>query len=469
MLAVTVPIEIRLGADMASSKSTEPRRNRHTSHVPQLSPTRNVRDLAYVEVASTELAREINRDIVLELIRAHQPIARVDLVRHSGLQNSTVSSIVEQLLDERWIREGEALKTARGRRPTQISLNDELAMLVADVRPGRAAIAAINLNGAFLSRTSVALPPDPEHGVDVLAHALQTLRKGHPDHTFEGAGICVPGRIDPATHQLLLAPNLRWHDFAVGESLQRSLGMSVELENDANACLLSELWFGHLDGVRNAVLLAISEGVGASILAEGQLVCGHQGMAGEFGHICYDPNGPTCGCGRRGCWEVFASSTAALRSYSERTGKSEAIVYADLCHRAEGGDAAALEAIRAQATAIGRGLRMVTASLAPEVISFAGEITLAWPFIEEILRAEASRTLLAGQPPRLLSAGDGETAHLLGAAAVVLQRHSGYYRSRAAAKGAHHQTGDDKRKRRTTARGAAGHHGGQTTLAEATA
>ena len=399
------------------------------------SPMRAVRDLAYVEVASTELAREINRDIVLELIRGHQPISRVDLVRHSSLQNSTVSSIVEQLIDEGWIREGEALKTARGRRPTQISLNDRLAMLVADVHPGRAALAAVDLNGRILTRSSVALPGEAKPGVEALADGLIALRATHPDHTFEGVGICLPGRIDPDTHQLLLAPNLRWDDVDVGDPLAKRLGMSVELENDANACLLSELWFGHLDGVRNAVLLAISEGVGASLLADGQLIGGHQGMAGEFGHISYDPAGPVCGCGRRGCWEVFASSAAALRHYTESRGNADSLTYEELCRRAqaETPDPEALAAIHGQAIAIGRGLRMVTASLSPEVISFAGEITLAWPLVEPILHEECGKSMLAGSPPRLLcAAGDGEEAHLLGAAAVVLQRHSGYYRSRKA-------------------------------------
>ncbi len=407
------------------------RRGQSKATLDKHSATRVVRDLAYVEVASTELAREINRDIVLELIRAHQPIARVDLVRHSGLQNSTVSSIVEQLVDEGWIREGEAVKTARGRRPTHISLNDRLALLVADVRPGRAALAAVDLNGDLLSRTSVPLPGDAPRGVLALAEGLLALRDQHPEHRFEGAGICLPGRIDPATHQLMLTPNLRWHDVEVGEPLAERLGMSVELENDANACLLSELWFGHLDGVRNAVLLAISEGVGASLLADGQLISGHQGMAGEFGHVCYDPGGPVCGCGRKGCWEVFASSTAALRHYAKATSQSKSLPYEELCRRAQADDTAARDAILEQATAIGRGLRMVTAALAPEVISFAGEITLAWSLVEPVLRRESAKMQLAGAPPRLLCAtGDGEVAHLLGAAAVVLQRHSGYYRSR---------------------------------------
>jgi predicted NBD/HSP70 family sugar kinase len=155
-------------------------------------------------------------------------------------------------------------------------------------------------------------------------------------------------------------------------------------------------------------------------------------MAGEFGHVCYDPAGPLCGCGRRGCWEVFASSTAALRYFAEATGKPATIDYPELCRRALAGDAAATKAVQRQATFVGRGLRMVTASLSPEAILFAGEITFAWPLVEPVLSRECEANLLAGDCPRLLCTGDGEVAHLLGAAAVVLQRHSGYYRSRTA-------------------------------------
>ena len=89
------------------------------------------------------------------------------------------------------------------------------------------------------------------------------------------------------------------------------------MENDATACLLAELTFARMDGVRDAVLVAVAEGVGTCVLANGQLVAGHNGMAGEFGHIPIDPNGPRCGCGKNGCWEVFSSCRAALRYYRE--------------------------------------------------------------------------------------------------------------------------------------------------------
>ena len=390
--------------------------------------------------ASSELAREINRDVILELIRLHQPVARVELARSSGLQITTVYSIVEQLLLEGWIQEGEALRTARGRRPTQLSLNNNLAMLVADVHFGRATLAVVDLNGRMLATESVPLSSEVQAGVRDLAKAMKAYRSRYAATVFMGIGVCLPGRVDTETGLLMVAPNLHWQHFDVQAELQRRLGMKVELENDANACLLAELWFGRLDGVRNAVLLAISEGVGASILADGHLIRGRLGMAGEFGHVCYDPTGPLCGCGRRGCWEMFASSSAALRYYQEIAPDAPIIHYAELARRAETGDESARKAIERQAVAVGRGLRMVTSSLDPETILFAGEISQAWALIAPVLRTTCEAGLLAGAVPRFKCIGDGDMAHLLGAAAVVLQRHSSYYRSRSPVRAANAQT-----------------------------
>src|SRR5580658_8858950 len=95
-------------------------------------------DLAYVELASSEDARDINRDIVLEIIRSQQPVARADLARASGLQPSTISAIVEQLIQEKWVSEGAVSRRPRGRPSTLLSLNDFMVILVADVRPNQA-------------------------------------------------------------------------------------------------------------------------------------------------------------------------------------------------------------------------------------------------------------------------------------------------------------------------------------------
>lgn len=386
-------------------------------------------DLAYVKLASSEMARDINRDIVLELIRSNQPVGRAELARLSGLQPSTVSSIVEQLLEEGWINEGAAAKRPRGRRPTMLTLNDELVILVADLRPGQAILAVVDLNGRFLARESIPLASDAERATVKIAEAMEAMRQQHPDKTFEGVGISVPGRVNPETQRIILAPNLRWSDFDVKKTLSDRLQLQVELDNAANACLLSELWFGRMDGVRNAVLITVSEGVGSAILANGQILAGRSGLAGEFGHIPIDPNGPMCGCGQRGCWETFASSKAALRYYDELKPEHPVARIQDLLKLAEEGDAKALQALERQARALGRGLRLVTAALSPEVVLVIGDVTSSWARIAPLVEEEMAATMLAGTAPRLAAASDGELARLRGAAALVLQRHSGYYRS----------------------------------------
>jgi predicted NBD/HSP70 family sugar kinase len=390
---------------------------------------RAVREVAHVQSAAQGLTRDINRDSLLERIRAMQPISRVDLARASGLQPSTVSSIVEQLLRERWILEGAAIETARGRRPTHLRLNDDIVILVADVHPAQAILAVVDVNGRFLSRKVVPLGSDPEQGVKSLASGMRQLQEQHPGKTFEGVGLAMPGRIDPETHQLILAPNLKWHDFDIRSALTEEMGLRVELENAANACLLSELWFGRIDGIHNAVLVTIAEGVGAAILAEGRLISGRRGLAGEFGHICVDPTGPTCGCGLKGCWEVFASSAAALRYYKELKPKAGKISIAELAGCAMNGDRPALEALNRQATAIGRGLRMITAALSPDIILLAGDINIFWELSKDIIEQEYAAGLLTDAAAEVIPLGDGEQALLRGAAAVVLQRHTGYYRA----------------------------------------
>lgn len=370
--------------------------------------------------------RDNNRDLVLEVLRRNQPISRVDIARKSGLQRSTVSAIVEGLLNDRWVREGSIVKTARGRRPTMLTMNDELFILVADVRPTQAILAAVDLNGRFLDRTLVPIISDPKQGVESIAEGMKRLRSQFPEKTCEGIGISLPGRVDRKSQKLALAPNLPWVGFDIRGTLQKRLGLQVELDNAANACLLSEVWFGNLKEIRNAVLITISEGVGAAVLVNGSLMEGASGLAGELGHIPISDAGPKCACGQTGCWEMFASSRAALRFLQSKTGSQKVFSIQQLMNLEASGDPDARQAVRKQIEAIGRGLRIVTASFDPELILFVGDITLRWRAIEPILSKELTSRMLAGPPPRIAALADGEAARLRGAAAVVLQRHTGF-------------------------------------------
>jgi predicted NBD/HSP70 family sugar kinase len=247
------------------------------------------------------------------------------------------------------------------------------------------------------------------------------MQRGLARKSIEGIGISLPGRVDPGTQRLIFAPNLRWHDFDLKKVIENKMGLLVQMENAATACLLAELTFGRMDGVRDIVLVTVSEGVGTGVFADGQLITGHHGMAGEFGHVSLDPSGPRCACGRNGCWETFASCRAALRYYKELEPQSRTVTFHELLNMADD-DRHAAQALAKQALYIGRGIRMIIAGLAPSVILIAGDITSAWHRFGPVIEKEAVDRTLAGTPPRILPTHEGEIARLRGAAALVFQR-----------------------------------------------
>jgi predicted NBD/HSP70 family sugar kinase len=379
-------------------------------------------DLAEMQLASSETARIINRDIVLELIRAGQPISRADLARRSGLGRSTISQIVEQLIGENWVREGAMGSLPRGRRPTMVGLNENLVAIAVDIHPRQASVALVDLSGRLLSHWPVPLTSDPAASTRLIIDLMQRIRSATPHKSMEGIGISVPGRVNPTTQRLIFAPNLKWPNFDIKKMVETEMGLPVMLENDATACLWAELTFARMDGVRDAVLVAVAEGVGTCVLANGQLLSGYNGMAGEFGHILVDPSGPRCGCGKNGCWEVFSSCQAALRYYRELKPEGPVITFQELLNRADEGDSEAAQALTTQATWIGRGLRMIIASVSPSTILIAGELTAAWHRFGPVIEKETADLTLAGSPPLIRPTHEGEIARLRGAAALVFQR-----------------------------------------------
>jgi predicted NBD/HSP70 family sugar kinase len=377
------------------------------------------------QVASSETARDINRGVVLNLIRRRQPISRADLARVSGLQRSTVSLITEQLIEENWVVNGPLGRLPRGRRPVFLRLNDRRALVVADLRPSQSTVAVADVNGQFLSQESIITLPSPAKMVARLAASMKQQMASHSRLVFEGIGLTLPGRMDAKTGKIIFAPNLKWPEFDLRKSLEQATGLPVEMENAANACMLAEVWFGGVDTIGDMVVVTVAEGIGTGLFVNHHLVTGLNGMAGEFGHVSLDPNGPQCSCGQRGCWEVYGSNRAAVRYYSEAAPESASIKFEDLMTLAESGDALALQAVEKMAHAIGRGMRLIVKSLAPEEIVVAGECARLWSRIGPIIEAEVSSAVLAGRPPRVRPAIDPRMARLRGTVAMVLQKHFG--------------------------------------------
>jgi predicted NBD/HSP70 family sugar kinase len=200
--------------------------------------------------------------------------------------------------------------------------------------------------------------------------------------------------------------------------------MRVELENAANACVLAEMWFGNTEKIRDLVVVTVSEGIGTGILSNGQLARGLYGTAGEFGHVSLNPEGPQCACGRHGCWEVYASNRAALRYYQESSPSADGPTFQDLLSLSETGDALAVRALERMARAIGSGMRMIVAGLAPEEIVVVGDIAAQWHRFGPVIEAEAAAGVLVGKPPRIRPA-EGLMARLRGTVALVLQKNFG--------------------------------------------
>jgi predicted NBD/HSP70 family sugar kinase len=394
-------------------------------------------DLTDFQVATSETARDINRRIVLNLIRSHQPISRADLARHSGLQRSTVSVIAEQLINERWVTEGAIGQVLRGRRPRFLHLNKERAGIVGiNIRPANTVVALADLDAHFVAQQALPTAQDPEEFVKELAERIRNMTRIRPDVSYEGIGVSLPGRVDLASQRLVFAPNLGWSEFDLKTPLEQLTGLPVELENAANACALAEVWFGrHSEGVSNLIAVTVSEGIGTGLILNQQLVRGTTGLAGEFGHISVVDDGIECRCGNRGCWEVYASNSAAVRYYSQSatTIKNDraarpvqsGLAFEDILRLARQNDPKAVESINRMAHYLGLGLALLVTGLAPEVIVVIGEVTRVWdqvgPVIDQTIR-ERSRTHAV---TRIVPTDPATQPRLQGTIALVLQKHFG--------------------------------------------
>jgi predicted NBD/HSP70 family sugar kinase len=214
--------------------------------------------------------------------------------------------------------------------------------------------------------------------------------------------------------------------------LQEATGLTVELENAANACALSEFWFGsHHEGVKNIIAVTVSEGIGVGLILNGQIVRGPSGLAGEFGHVPLNEIGPTCRCGNQGCWEVYASNSAAIRYYIESVsadgggGTTESVTFQDVLRLAGEGDAHARRALDRMAHYLGKGAAMLINGLAPEVIVFIGEVTRVWDKVGAVIMEVATQRSSTHATTRIIASDPDVQPRVRGIIALVLQRHFG--------------------------------------------
>lgn len=358
-------------------------------------------------LATRSTPREVNRQIVLNLIREHQPISRAELARRMNVRRASLTTIVRDLIGAGDVEETGTALAARGRRPTllRVRTHGRLAFAV-DVRPGRTSVALCDFGGGVLARDSFETPTLPALLAAQLTEALESLmrrrvsgaaRDGGAEEC-QGIGIVVPGMVDRRTGRVLYAPRLGWRDVQFRDALAEQMGVPVFVESAPIACALARLWA--IDGkrriVNNFAYVSISDGVGVGIVNKGEVLRGETHTAGEFGHVSLDPNGPPCACGKRGCWEAFACNAATISRYAGQNWNHRRATptIEDIVRRAKLEEPAAVAAIAEAGRQVGRGVAAVVSAFNPKRIYIGGEITAAWAILEPQIRQTLMRETL---------------------------------------------------------------------------
>jgi predicted NBD/HSP70 family sugar kinase len=360
------------------------------------------------KVARRGTSRAINRQIALNLIRAHQPISRADLARLMNVRRGVASLLVSELLEEVLIFEGAVGEAVgRGRRPTFLYIDTRQRCIVGvDVRASRTYIMITDLMGHQIGAVS-SFQTNRDHDVLIqdLARRIKQLLADYKEiGSCAGVGVVVPGMVDLAAGRVLHAPTLAWRDVNLRDPLTAAIGFPVHIENSGKACALAQLWATRSDVLTagHSVFVSVSDGVGTGIVVNGELMRGRHNTAGEFGHVPLSIDGPRCSCGATGCWEAYVSNIATLSRYfgrdlaepGPRDVDASTFTVEDLIARARAGDAKALAAINSTARYLGLGLASIINAIDPARVYVGGEITTAWSLIEPIVRsALRERTL----------------------------------------------------------------------------
>ena len=270
-----------------------------------------------------------------------------------------------------------------------------------------------------------------------VACLLPLIAQGGGTEKIEGMGIGAPNA-NYYTGAIEIAPNIAWaHDSVVplGEMFSQKLGIPVHLTNDANAAALGEMTYGAARGMKNFIVITLGTGVGSGIVINGQLVYGHDGFAGELGHVTMvrGEEGRVCGCGRKGCLECYCSASGMARTAREMLANTDRpsllreknpadIESLDVSIAAGKGDEVANEIFQFTGKMLGEACADFTAFSSPEAYIFFGGLCKAGDLIMKPIEESYNRAVMPiyrGKAKFLVSGLMNANAAVLGASALV--------------------------------------------------
>ena len=380
--------------------------------------------------ANQRSVRRHNLGVVLRHVAERGARSRAAIALETGLNKTTVSSLVGELIEFGLVRETELeLRGTVGRPALPVELSGHgVAGLGLEVGVDFLAARAADLSGAERHRASL-VGDNRERPMDAVLDDLAGLARdalgalGEAGVVAIGAVVALPGLVDSAG-RLLVAPNLGWRDLSVPEQLAGRLGPTsfpLRAENEANLGALAELWQGAGRELRDFIYVSGElAGIGAGIVVRGELFRGAGGFGGELGHITVDPEGDLCACGSRGCVETRVALWALL----EAAGLDPGAGAQELAGCAESGDERTLEALAAAGRWLGVGIASAVNLLNPRGIVVGGYLATLAPWLSPGLEQELdARVLSAGwDRPRLVTSAIGAEAAVRGAAGLALRR-----------------------------------------------
>jgi predicted NBD/HSP70 family sugar kinase len=364
--------------------------------------------------------RQANERLVLDSIRRQPGISRADIARQTGFSRTSVTFVVNRLIESRLIKEERVDGGAQaGRPPTALHVVADAMMAIGvEISKPSSRVVLVDFNGQTIRSQTVAWRKDPTLFLDDIQVAVRAVAGARRPKQILGVGVSLPGTIDKESGFVVGAEAIGWLGVEAGQRLRAKLSWPVFFENDANLCALAEQWYGgpEAEALRYFVYILAQGGLGTGAVVDGRILHGVASSGTEFGHVMLYPDGRPCNCGNRGCWEQYASDTALVRAYGDETDAMEIV------RRARAGEERALSALRTTAGFLALGFVNLVAALNPQAIIMGEPFASAWDLVEDVVQAEMRSRVPAYQLNglRLLPSRVGPDAVLRGAAALVL-------------------------------------------------
>lgn len=375
-----------------------------------------------VDIADQAFVKKVNQKLLLKEILKNSPISRAKLSEMTGLNKSTVSSQVNTLMKENLVFEIGQGQSSGGRRPVMLVFNKKAGYSVGiDVGVDYINGILTDLEGTIVLDQHHHLEcSSPEITKDILIEMIHHFIANMPQSPYGliGIGICVPGLIDK-NQKIVFTPNSNWRNIDLKPIIQEKFNVPVFIENEANAGAYGEKVFGAAKNHDNMIYASIGTGIGIGVIINNDLYRGVGGFSGEMGHMTIDFNGPKCSCGNRGCWELYASEKALLKSLQTKEKKVSNQDIIDLAHL---NDVGTLRALQNFGFYLGIGLTNILNTFNPQAIILRNSIIESHPMVLNSIRSEVSSRVYSqlGNSYELLPSVLGKNASALGMSSIVI-------------------------------------------------